>query len=233
MPSSISTVRLVGVPSSSIESESRRAASVPSSTTVTPWATACRPICPAKAEVFLRLKSPSSPWPTASCSITPGQPAPSTTSISPAGAGTASRLTIAWRTASSTALFLAPALARDDRHIDPDQRAHVPIGFPIGAQDLDHLPGRGDAGRHLPHALVLLARIGVDLLQQLDLGFERRRGERIVIGIDPAIGASGRLRGMSRIAALDGADRVRGARDRGLRAVGGMRIADRVVLAGA
>ena len=129
--------------------------------------------------------------------------------------------------------FLALAVAGDDRHIDPDQRAHVPIGFPIGAQDLDHLPGRGDAGRHLPHALVLLARIGVDLLEQLDLGFERRRGERIVIGIEPAIGASGRLRGMSRIAALHGADRIRGARDRGLRYVGGMRIADGVILDGA
>src|SRR6266436_3922352 len=38
MPSSISTVRLVGVPSSSIDSEPRRAAMVPSSTTVTPMA---------------------------------------------------------------------------------------------------------------------------------------------------------------------------------------------------
>src|SRR6516165_2511035 len=38
MPSSISTVRLVGVPSSSIDSEPRRPAMVPSSTTVTPFA---------------------------------------------------------------------------------------------------------------------------------------------------------------------------------------------------
>ena len=34
---------------------------------------------PEKAEVCLRLKSPSSPWPTASCSRMPGQPGPSTT----------------------------------------------------------------------------------------------------------------------------------------------------------
>src|SRR3954468_13685259 len=87
MPSSISTVRLVGVPSSSMESEPRREAMVPSSTTVTPLAATCLPMRPAKAEVCLRLKSPSSPCPTASCSITPGQPAPSTTVISPAGAG--------------------------------------------------------------------------------------------------------------------------------------------------
>ena len=64
-----------------------RAAMVPSSTTVTPLAATCWPIRPAKAEVFLRLKSPSRPWPTASCSMTPGQPEPSTTSISPAGRG--------------------------------------------------------------------------------------------------------------------------------------------------
>src|SRR5215469_7936330 len=70
MPSSISTVRPVGVPSSSIESEPRREDIVPSSTTVTPLAATCWPIRPAKADVFLRLKSPSSPWPTASCSIT-------------------------------------------------------------------------------------------------------------------------------------------------------------------
>ena len=38
MPSSISTVRPVGVPSSSIVSEPRRSACVPSSTTVTPLA---------------------------------------------------------------------------------------------------------------------------------------------------------------------------------------------------
>ena len=41
---------------------------------------------PANALVFLRLKSPSRPWPIASCSKMPGQPEPSTTSISPAGA---------------------------------------------------------------------------------------------------------------------------------------------------
>ena len=58
------------------------------------------PIRPAKAEVFLRLKSASSPWPTASCSRTPGQPGPSTTSISPAGASRASSCRIAWRAAS-------------------------------------------------------------------------------------------------------------------------------------
>jgi hypothetical protein len=52
---------------------------VPSSTTVTPSAATRSPIRPEKAEVFLRLKSPSSPWPIASWSRIPGQPGPRTT----------------------------------------------------------------------------------------------------------------------------------------------------------
>src|ERR1700758_1690752 len=179
MPSSISTVRLVGVPSSSMEREPRREAMVPSSTTVTPLAATCWPIRPANAEVFLRLKSPSSPWPTASCSITPGQPAPSTTSISPAGAGTDSRLTIASRSlapgfgfdeagmALAAAITLAAALlpvalAGDHGDIDAHQRADVAIALAIGPQDLHHLPGRGEAGRALPHPRVLVPDIGID-----------------------------------------------------------------------
>src|SRR5436305_1998680 len=102
MPSSINTLYAEGVPSSSIVKEPRRSGSVPSSTTVTPFAATCCPIWPEKVEVFLRLKSPSRPWPTASCSMTPGQPGPSTTVISPAGAGTDPRLTSACRNASST-----------------------------------------------------------------------------------------------------------------------------------
>ena len=72
---------------------------VPSSTTVTPGAATRSPMRPLNAEVPLRLKSPSSPWPIASCSSTPGQPGPSTTVMVPAGAGRASRLTSAWSTA--------------------------------------------------------------------------------------------------------------------------------------
>src|SRR6516162_9234071 len=193
MPSSIKNVRLVGVPSSSIDSEPRRRAMVPSSTTVTPLAATRWPISPANAEVFLRLKSPSRPWPTASCSITPGQPGPSTTSISPAGAGTASRLIKAWRTALSTAPCLGDdealvalaaaitvaagllpiAIADHDRNIDANHRPDVAIGFAVGAQDFDGLPGSCDTRGYLPHARVLGARIGIDRLQQLCLGFER------------------------------------------------------------
>ena len=41
-----------------------------------PGAATRLPINPAKADVFLRLKSPSRPWPTASCNRIPGQPGP-------------------------------------------------------------------------------------------------------------------------------------------------------------
>src|SRR5713101_4967402 len=54
MPSSISTVRWVGVPSSSIDSEPRRASMVPSSTTVTPGAATRSPKSPAKADGFMQ-----------------------------------------------------------------------------------------------------------------------------------------------------------------------------------
>ena len=52
-------------------------------TAAMPPACRCRSL---NAETFLRLKSPSRPWPMASCSSTPGQPGPTTTVIVPAGA---------------------------------------------------------------------------------------------------------------------------------------------------
>ncbi len=126
MPSSISVVHCVGVPSSSTLSEPRRAASVPSSTIVTPLAATCCPMRPLNAEVPLRLKSPSRPWPTASCSSTPGQPAPSTTVIVPAGAGTASRLTCAVRTASFTSARQRPD-SRNSVYAKPAAAAGVAL----------------------------------------------------------------------------------------------------------
>ena len=106
MPSSISTLRWLAWPSSSTLSEPRRSAMVPSSSTVTPLAATRWPTRPLKAEEPLRLKSPSNPWPIASCSKMPGQPGPSTTVISPAGAGRDSKLTRAVLTASSTYLAI-------------------------------------------------------------------------------------------------------------------------------
>ena len=101
----MSTFRRVGTPSSSTLSEPRRFWIVPSSTTVTSSEATDWPSRPENAEVFLRLKSPSRPWPTASWSRMPGQPGPSTTVISPAGASTASSFMRAWRTASPVKRF--------------------------------------------------------------------------------------------------------------------------------
>ena len=75
-------VEIVAVGSSeealaALESEPRFDEMVPSSTTVTPLAATCWPINPENAEVCLRLKSPSSPWPIASCSTYPRRGRPS------------------------------------------------------------------------------------------------------------------------------------------------------------
>ena len=64
---------------------------VPSSITVQILEATCSPISPENADVFFLLKSPSKPWPMASCIKTPGHPEPRTTVISPAGASMASR----------------------------------------------------------------------------------------------------------------------------------------------
>ena len=113
----------------------------------------------------LRLKSPSSPWPIASCSRTPGQPGPSTTCISPAGAATDSRLVSACASAMSIARFhsrvleqtaveiasakpmiaglAASVLLGDDLNSEAHQRPHVGGDEAVGTNDVDHAPARG------------------------------------------------------------------------------------------
>jgi hypothetical protein len=143
----------------------------------------------------LRLKSPSSPWPTASCSRMPGQPGPSATSITPAGAGSARRLTSAMRSASRATPCQwprpaarqpdAPAAARrcrfapavlfdDHRDVEPRHRALSVTALPSG---------RRIATSWIDAAMVAVtcttrgssARSeGVDLAQRVDLGGEGR-----------------------------------------------------------
>ena len=86
--------------------------SVPSSTTVTPGEAIMSPIILVNTEVFLRWKSPSSPWPTASCHSTPDQPGPSTTGISPAGA--AHRLQVDQRLADRLVGLALPVFRLED-----------------------------------------------------------------------------------------------------------------------
>src|SRR5215216_5983772 len=155
----MSTLRWVGVPSSSMVSEPRRASIAPSSITVTPAAATRSPMRPEKAEVPLRLKSPSRPWPMASWSSTPGQPGPSTTGISPAGAATDSKFTSDWAKAMSIARFHSAG-----SNIVPNKA--------VGPNDLDHAPAAGNRHADLRHSGIAGAGGGVDLLAQRDLGGE-------------------------------------------------------------
>src|SRR5947207_3213640 len=115
MPSSMSTVRCVGLPSSSMLSEPRRSGIVPSSTTVTPGAATRCPIRFENADVSLRLKSPSSPCPIASCSRIPGHPGPRTTVIVPAGAVERSRVAAALERGDGTLALLGDGAGRARR----------------------------------------------------------------------------------------------------------------------
>ena len=95
-------MQLVGVPSSSTLIDPLLESIVPSSTIVTESCAIFSPIKFEKAEVFFLLKSPSKPWPIASCRRIPGKPGPRTTSISPTGESTDWRLISAWAKAPST-----------------------------------------------------------------------------------------------------------------------------------
>ena len=67
------------LPSSSTLSEPRRSGMCRRRPPSRPWRATRSPMRPANALEPLRLKSPSRPWPIASCSRMPGQPGPSTT----------------------------------------------------------------------------------------------------------------------------------------------------------
>jgi hypothetical protein len=179
----------------------RRSGIVPSSSTVTPGAAILWPISPAKAEVFLRLKSPSSPWPMASCSRMPGQPGPRTTSIIPAGAAhgaqvhprDADRLgAIGCQVAGvhqparpcrppppGAAAFAPAVLLDDDGDVQPRHRADVGQPQPFGAQDLHLLQLAPSEAVTCTTRGSSGAGIGVDLAQKVDLGGKGRVGHRV------------------------------------------------------
>ncbi|MGY4327972.1 hypothetical protein ACVWWG_002389 [Bradyrhizobium sp. LB7.2] len=131
------------------------------------------------------------------------------------------------------AALLAVALAGDDGDVDAHQRADVTIAFAVGPQDLDHLPGRAQTDADLPYPRILVAQIGVDLGKQFYLGLEAGGIERIVVTIKPHVGMRWRRCEAPGITAAHGRDRVRSANQRRQRNVGGVRIANRVVLDGA
>src|SRR5256885_1781329 len=165
------TFRDVGVPSSSTLSEPRRFGIVPSSTTVTSSEATFWPMRPAKAEVPLRLKSPSRPCPIASCRRMPGQPGPNTTVIEPAGAATAPSLSTAWRAAGGDRLLgqgveiVRPTPARKRERSGGTAPVRDRAGLPCGLLEvLDRdLVGVGIAGpgsglRAHPGSLAHVAR---------------------------------------------------------------------------
>ena len=129
--------------------------------------------------------------------------------------------------------FLPVAVADDDRDIDAHQRAHVAIGFAVGADDLHGLPGGAEAHRDLPHARILGPRIGVDGFEEPRFGFKGGAAERALLAVELDVAARRRAGIVAGIAALDRAHGVGGPRDRRFGHVGGMRIADRLVLDGA
>src|ERR1700693_2672920 len=122
--------------------------------------------------------------------------------------------------------FLAIARAGDHRDIDPHERPYVAVGAAVGGHDLDPLPGRAEADRYLLDPRVYLARVSVDGFEQLDLGLEARRAERVLVVIEPDVGARRRLGVAPGVAAANGAARLGGARERLFGQVRGMGIAD-------
>src|SRR5574343_217869 len=189
MPSSISTWRWVGLPSSSMFSEPRRSTMVPSSITVTPLAATRWPRRALKAELPLRLKAPSSPWPTASCNNLPGRRR--------IGVEVGDRLVdgflgialedfvveiaeVETPAAPGTALLALAVFLNDDRYRATDQRPDVGGQPAVGTGDQNHLVFAGQRGHYLHHARVEGAGETFQALQQLDLGVGRQRGDRVV-----------------------------------------------------
>ncbi len=161
-------------------------------------AATCWPISPAKAEVFLRLKSASRPWPTASCSRTPGQPGPRTTSISPAGAGDGAelqdRLRAASRGEAAPELFRSAkwsssrrgrrlprsrarvlrAVLGDDEDIEAGERLGVAGEGAVGPGDEDAAQLVGVAGANLHDARIGCAGRAISTQQQVKFACDVR-----------------------------------------------------------
>src|SRR5439155_186217 len=99
---------------------------------------------------------------------------------------------------------------------DPRRPAMVPSSItvtPFAATRWPINPASAEADRYLLDPRVFLARVGVDRLEQIDLGLEGRRAERVLVAIEPDIGARGCLGVPPGVAAANGADRLDGPRE--------------------
>ena len=120
------------------------------------------------------------------------------------------------------------ALADHDGDAKAHQRADVGDPAAIGADDLHRLPHPGERRHDLADPRIAAARIGVDLGQEFCLGSEIDQAERVLIGIEAAVGARRRPRHHPGIASRHRPHRRRGAPDRRLGQVGGVGIAGRL-----
>ena len=116
--------------------------------------------------------------------------------------------------AAGAAGFHAAAVGADHADIDADQRPHVGGAPAAGADDLDDLPGARQRHRDLARLGFLGAHIGVDLLQQRHLLGEGHAVDRIVVGIEQAVGAARRFVGLAAAAGAHRLDRFGGALQR-------------------
>jgi hypothetical protein len=86
------------------------------------------------------------------------------------------------------------------------------------------LPGGRQRGRHLPHAWIGIAHVGVDFGQELRLLGEGGRADRVLVAVEMAVGARRRLGQCAGIAALHRRHCVGGAQQRRFRKFARVRV---------
>ena len=184
----------------------------------------------------MRLKSPSSPCPIASCSNMPGHPGPQ--QHRHLARGCRDRVEIDQRLSQrfvdrtvprrfveqrvvkiASAQSERPALApparvlRDDADVQADERPNVACDKAIGTNDVDHAPASRQRDRNLRDARVAGTRGGVDRLTKRNLVRERYRAQRIARGIKMPV-ASTRRGGGRAFRRVEQTQRLRRAPDR-------------------
>jgi hypothetical protein len=131
-------------------------------------------------------------------------------------------------TGAEAAAFHALAVADHDADIEPDQGAHVAAPDAIGPNDFDPLPRPAERGADLLDPRFLGARVGVDLLEHLDLDRLIAALDRVVLAIALAVGAvrrQGERAGIAALHRLDGIDRPS---ERSLAQIRAVRVTDRL-----
>ena len=122
----------------------------------------------------------------------------------------------------------AVAVADDDRHAQPHQRADVCDPAGIRADDLHRLPYAAERGHDLFHPRVTAARIGVYFGEEPRLCPEIDETEWVLLGVEAAV-RPGRGRGENPgVTARYSSNGIRRAADRRLRQLRSVRVAGRL-----